>query len=41
MGTHERKTTLEINFIHLDNKAIYSIFKTCYIISVLFPTKCG
>jgi len=40
MGTHVRKTPLEINCLHLDNKGIYSIFKTCYVIPVLFPTKC-
>lgn len=27
------------NFIYLDNKKIYCIFKSCFIISVLFPIK--
>jgi hypothetical protein len=35
----DRKTPLEIRFIYLGNKEIYWIFKTCYIISVLFSTK--
>jgi len=34
------ETPLEISFILLDNKEIYSIFKTCCIISGLFLTKC-
>jgi hypothetical protein len=35
-----RKTPLQIHFIYLGNKKIYSIFKTCCTISVLFSTKC-
>jgi hypothetical protein len=35
-----KKTHLEIHFMYLGNKEIYCIFKTCYIISVLFSTKC-
>ena len=35
-----RKTPLEINFMYLDKKEIYCIFKMCCIISVLFSTKC-
>jgi hypothetical protein len=35
-----KKTPLEIRFISLGNKEIYCTFKTCCIISVLFPTKC-
>jgi hypothetical protein len=30
----------KIHFMYFDNKEIYSIFKTCWIISVLFSTKC-
>jgi hypothetical protein len=32
-----RETPLEIHFIYLGKKEIYCIFKTCCIISVLFP----
>ena len=38
--TYPAFTPLEIHFIHLDNKEIYCIFKTCSIIAVLFSTKC-
>jgi hypothetical protein len=31
---------LEIYFIYLGNKEIYSIFKGCCVILVLFSTKC-
>jgi hypothetical protein len=34
------KALLEINFIYLGIKEIYCILKTCYIVSVLFSTKC-
>jgi hypothetical protein len=34
------KTPLEIHFTYLGNKEIYWIFRTYYIISVLFSTKC-
>jgi hypothetical protein len=36
----KQKTPLEVHFIYLGNKEIYWIFKSCYIISILFPTKC-
>jgi len=35
-----RTTPLEINFIYFGNKEVYFIFKTCWILSVIFPTKC-
>jgi hypothetical protein len=35
-----KKTPLEIHFIHLHNKEICCIFKTCCIINVVFSTKC-
>jgi len=34
-----RRTTLDIHFVYLGKKEIYPIFKTCYVISVLFSTK--
>jgi hypothetical protein len=35
-----RTIPLEIHFIYLGNKEVYFIFKTCWILSVVFPTKC-
>jgi hypothetical protein len=35
-----RKTALEIHFMYLGNKDIFSIFKTCCIASAVFSTKC-
>ena len=36
-----QKKTLEIQFICIDNKEIFCIFKTCCIIFVSFFTKCS
>jgi hypothetical protein len=33
-----RKAPLQIHFLYLDNKEIYFIFETRYIMSVLFST---
>jgi hypothetical protein len=35
-----RKTGLEIHFIYLGNKDIFSVFKICCITAALFSTKC-
>jgi len=32
--------SFKINFVYLDKKEMYCIFRTCCIISVLFSTKC-
>ena len=33
-------TPMKIHFKYLGNKEMYCIFKTCFIVSVLFSTKC-
>jgi hypothetical protein len=35
---HIKQKLIEIHFIYLGKKEIYSIFKTCHLISVLFST---
>jgi hypothetical protein len=40
MQKHQERNPLDICVIYLENKEIYRIFKTCYIICVLFSFNC-